>query len=64
MKNEAVFLYAESGRADVWEQEEKSSYDATLLDNQYQERLFSEKGRALLDSLNEESAPVVRACGR
>ena len=64
MKNEAVFLYADSGRTDLWEQEEKPSYDAQLLDTQYQERLFSETGRALLNSLNEEDAPVVYASGR
>lgn len=65
MKNESVFLYAESGRADVWEQEEKSSYDAKVLDAQYQERLFSENGLALLDSLDGDvGLSVLRAGGR
>ncbi len=63
MKNEAVFLYAESGTSDSWEQEEKSSYDAELLATQYQERLFSEAGRALLDTVHDEPAPVLCARG-
>ncbi len=61
MKNEAAFLFAESGRVDAWDQEEKSSYDAAVLDSEYRDRLYSEKGRALLESLEERTAPVVYA---
>jgi hypothetical protein len=59
MKNEAAFLFAESGRVDAWDQEEKASYDAAVLDTEYRDRLYSEKGLALLDSLEQESTPVV-----
>jgi hypothetical protein len=61
MKNEAAFLFAESARADAWDQEEKSSYDAAVLDTEYRDRLYSEKGRALLESLEEAASPVVCA---
>ncbi len=61
MKNEAAFLFAESGRVDAWDQEEKSSYDAAVLDSEYRDRLYSEKGLALLESLEERTAPVVYA---
>ena len=59
MKNEAAFLFAESGRVDAWDQEEKSSYDAAVLDTEYRDRLYSEKGLALLDRLEQGSTPVV-----
>jgi hypothetical protein len=62
MKNEASFLFAESGRVDAWDQEEKSSYDAAVLDTEYRDRLYSEKGLALLDRLEQESTPAVYAC--
>ena len=61
MKNEAAFLFAESGRVDAWDQEEKSSYDAAVLDTEYRDRLYSEKGLALLESSEEGIAPVVSA---
>ena len=62
MKNEAAFLFAESGRVDAWDQEEKLSYDAAVLDDEYRGRLYSEKGLALLNGLEkQESAPVVYA---
>lgn len=61
MKNEAAFLFAESGRVDAWDQEEKSSYDAAALDTEYRDRLYSEKGLALLESLEEVASPVVCA---
>ena len=61
MKNEAAFLFAESGRVDAWDQEEKSSYDAAALDTEYRDRLYSEKGLALLESLEEAASPVVCA---
>jgi len=59
MKNEAAFLFAESGRVDAWDQEEKLSYDAAVLDTEYRDRLYSEKALALLDCLEQESTPVV-----
>lgn len=58
MKDEAAFLFAESGRVDAWDQEEKSSYDTAVLDTEYRDRLYSEKGRALLDRLEQDSTPV------
>jgi hypothetical protein len=61
MKNEAAFLLAESRRVDAWDQEEKSSYDAGVLDAEYRGRLYSEKGLALLDCLEQESTPAVYA---
>jgi hypothetical protein len=61
MKNEAAFLFAESGRVDAWDQEEKSSYDAAALDTEYRDRLYSEKGLALLESLEEAASPLVCA---
>jgi len=64
MKNEAAFVFAESGRVDAWDQEEKSSYDAAVLDTEYRDRLYSVKGLALLDSLEQESAPVLYASAR
>lgn len=64
MKNEAVFLFAESTRVDTWDEEEKSSYDAFVLDTEYRDRLYSEKGLALLDSFEHEPAPAVRASAR
>ncbi len=54
MKDEAAFLFAESGRPDTWDQEEKSSYDAAVLDTEYRDRLYSEKGLELLDCLEQE----------
>lgn len=59
MKNEAAFLFAESGKVDAWDEEEKASYDAAALDSEFRERLFSEKGLQLLDSIEEDSAPAV-----
>jgi hypothetical protein len=64
MKNESAFLFAESGRVDAWDQEEKSSYDAAELDTEYRDRLYSEEGLALLDCLEQESAPLVHAGSR
>jgi hypothetical protein len=64
MKNEAAFLLAESGSVDSWEQEEKSSYDAAALDTEYRDRLYSEKGLALLNRLETEPASPVYACAR
>ena len=64
MKNEAIFLFAESRRLDAWDQEEKVSYDVTVLDTEFRDRLYSEKGLELLDSLERESAPVVCAKSR
>lgn len=64
MKNEAVFLFAESTRVDIWDQEEKFSYNASLLDTEYRDRLYSEKGLALLDSFEHEPAPAVHASAR
>jgi hypothetical protein len=64
MKKEAVFLYAESSRSDVWEHEEKPSYDARILDTQYEARLFSDKGRELLNASNEDAASALLARGR
>lgn len=59
MKNEAYFLIAESARFDSWVEEEKASYDAAVLAAEYRDRLYSEKGRALLDALEQESTPAV-----
>lgn len=64
MKKEAVFLYAESARSDVWEHEEKPSYDARVLDTQYEARLFSDKGRELLKTSNQDAGSALRAGGR
>jgi hypothetical protein len=61
MKNEAAYLFAESGRVDPWDQEGKSSYDAAVLDIEYRDRLYSEKGRELLDRLEQDSTPVIHA---
>ena len=54
MKNEAAFLFAESGRVDAWDQEEKSSYDAAVLETEFQDRLYSERGLELLGSIERE----------
>ena len=43
MKNEPAFLFAESGRVDAWDQEEKFSYEAAVLDAEYRARLYSGK---------------------
>jgi hypothetical protein len=59
MKNEAAFLFAESVRVDAWDQEQKSSYDAAVLDTEYRDRLYTEKGLALLDRLEQEASPLV-----
>lgn len=64
MKNETVFLFAESTRVDPWDQEEKASYDASRLDTEYRDRLYSDKGLALLDSFEQEPAPAVHTCAR
>ena len=60
MKNEAVFLFADSGCVDAWDQEGRPSYDAAALDSEFRDRLYSEKGLALLERLEQES-PVVYA---
>jgi hypothetical protein len=62
MKNEVVFLLAKSDRPDAWDQEEKASYDAAVLDTEFRNRLYSEKGLELLDSLERQPAPL--ACAR
>jgi hypothetical protein len=54
MRNEPAFLFAELAQVDAWEQEEKPSYDAATLDDEYRARLYSEKGRELLKSLERE----------
>ena len=64
MKKEAVFLYADSVRSDVWEHEEKPSYDVRVLDAQYEARLFSDKGRELLKASNQDADSALRARGR
>lgn len=64
MKNEAAYLFAESGRVDPWDQEEKASYDAAVLDLEYRDRLYSEKGLAILDEMEKESTPLVHARNR
>lgn len=61
MKNEPVFLFAESTRVDPWDQEEKASYNASLLDTEYRDRLYSDKGLELLDSFEQEP---LNACAR
>ena len=61
MKNEDAFLFAKSERLDAWDQEEKVSYDAAVLDTEFRDRLYSEKGLELLDSLERQSAPLAYA---
>lgn len=47
MAKDAAIIYAKLQNPDGWEREEKSSYDAQKLTEEYRERLYSEKAKKL-----------------
>jgi hypothetical protein len=53
---EQAIIYAKLQPTDGWEHEEKMSYDAQKLTDEYRERLYSEKAKKLLHK-NIESSP-------
>lgn len=56
MKTESAFVFAQSAAMENWEEEDKSSYDAAALETEYRNRLYSDKGRDLLNSFEAQSA--------
>ena len=57
MTKDPAIIYAKLQSPDGWEREEKQSYDAQKLADEYRDRLYSEKAKRLfLNKTKQESA--------
>ena len=60
MTKDPAIIYAKLQSPDGWEREEKSSYDAEKLTEEYRERLYSEKAKRLFLKKTKQETPPTR----
>ena len=58
MTKEPAIIYAKLQSPESWEREEKQSYDAQKLADEYRDRLYSEKAKTLLLATKKHESPA------